>query len=119
VLAVVEEGTPLPDAAARRHLAELITRRAPSIRGYAVVCEGSGFRAAAVRAVSLSITMIVRQLRSDVFADVAAAARWLAPRFQVAPARSPSPREIEVAAAELRRLGAAGRPAPSRSGATL
>lgn len=120
VLAVVEEGAPLPDAAARRGLAELITRHALSIRGYALVCEGSGFRAAAVRAVSLSIAMIIRpQLANDVFTDTAAAARWLAPRFHLASGRAPSPLEIEGAAAELRRLGAAGRPALSRSGATL
>src|SRR5258706_3022512 len=60
LLTVVEMNAPLPDAKVRERLAAFLAEQGPKIKRSAVVFEGSGFRAAAVRGVVTGLTMLAR-----------------------------------------------------------
>ncbi|WP_437287418.1 serine/threonine-protein kinase [Sorangium sp. So ce406] len=61
LLTIVEGEAPLPQAAARRALARFLAEASAFIRCSAVVLEGSGFRAAAVRSVVTGLSLVARQ----------------------------------------------------------
>jgi hypothetical protein len=78
---VIEEGAPMPSSRARKALAAVLGRFADAIAASAVVCEGVGFRAAAVRGVVTGLTLIARQpYPHKAFPTVETASRWLAAR---------------------------------------
>ncbi|MFO0611616.1 MAG: hypothetical protein U0414_03440 [Polyangiaceae bacterium] len=80
MLTVVESGADMPDAPVRNALAELFHRVAPSVIASALVFEGTGFKAATVRALTTTLNMVTRQpFPHKVFATVAEASAWLAP----------------------------------------
>jgi hypothetical protein len=60
LLTIVEEGAPLPETAVRRELARLLDRGAGRTKKSAVVFEGSGFRAAAVRSVITGLALFAK-----------------------------------------------------------
>lgn len=81
MLTVVEAGADMPDAPVRNALAELFHRVAPSVIASALVFEGTGFKAATVRALTTTLNMVTRQpFPHKVFATVGEAAAWLAPQ---------------------------------------
>jgi hypothetical protein len=78
LLTVIEEGASLPPAEAREAVAIFLRTAAGKIRMSAVVHEGSGFRAAAVRSVVTGLSMLVRlPYPHEIFATVEQAAKWL------------------------------------------
>lgn len=78
ILVVIDPDQPVPDAATRMGITQLLERYAPHAIAIAQVPRGSGFMAAAVRAVLASITMVVRPpYPMRVFARDDEAIRWL------------------------------------------
>jgi hypothetical protein len=61
LLTIVESGAPLPPAPARDAIASFLASGSAFIKCSAVVFEGSGFRAAAVRSVVTGLTLMARQ----------------------------------------------------------
>jgi hypothetical protein len=61
LLTIVESGAPLPASAARNEIAEFLASGSRFIKCSAVVFEGSGFRAAAVRSVVTGLTLMAKQ----------------------------------------------------------
>jgi hypothetical protein len=61
LLTIVAEQAPMPSAAARQAVAEFLAHGSSYIKCSAVVMEGAGFRAAAVRSVVTGLTMLAKQ----------------------------------------------------------
>lgn len=79
VLQVVEPVAPPPDAAARNALSNVLRNAGKSVRGSAIVFEGTGFKMAAVRAIVTGLTMLARpEFPHVVFADLHEASAWVA-----------------------------------------
>lgn len=79
LLTIVEPTAPLPPPEAREALAIFLRSGGGRTRLSAVVHEGNGFRAAAVRSVVTGLAMLVRlPYPHEIFATVDQAARWLA-----------------------------------------
>jgi len=99
-LTIVEPGAPMPSAEAREALSLFLREAGDVIQLSAVVYEGAGFRAAAVRSVVTGISLVAKQpFPHKVFATVAAASSWMAPSLPVGPAAS---RDVIQAVADLR-----------------
>lgn len=80
-LIVVPQGSKLPESDARAVLSGLPTELGRGV-GVALAFEGSGFRAAAVRAVLSGIMLLSRhRVPHDVFPSVERAAGWLQPKL--------------------------------------
>lgn len=78
-LTIVEEGASLPAAAERAELTKFLAGAAHHIRRSAVVHEGVGFRAAAVRGVVTGLALLAQlPYPYQVFATLEQAALWLA-----------------------------------------
>lgn len=78
LLTVVEEDAPMPSYEAREAVAVFLRNGAGRIRMSAVVHEGAGFRAAAVRSVVTGIAMLSKvPFPHHIFATVEQAAKWL------------------------------------------
>lgn len=78
MLVIVNAANELPDAATREAMARDMKRHESFTRAMALVYEGDGFRAAAVRSVFVGLQMLSRQaLPTKVFAAVDEAAAWL------------------------------------------
>ncbi|HZU82320.1 MAG TPA: hypothetical protein VE987_05365 [Polyangiaceae bacterium] len=85
VLTVVEEHAPIPAPDVRAMMARFLLTRAPQIVLSAVVYEGTGFRAAAVRTVVTGLALVSKlPYRHKIFATVEDAARWFAESSPVA-----------------------------------
>lgn len=79
LLTIVEANAPVPEGHVRDSLAGFMKKGAGTIRSSAVVHEGSGFRAAAVRGVVTGLTLLARQpFPHRVFATADEGCRWLA-----------------------------------------
>jgi len=61
LLTIVAENAPLPPSAARNEVAAFLAEGSAFIKCSAVVFEGSGFRAAAVRSVVTGLTLLAKQ----------------------------------------------------------
>jgi|KBSMisStandDraft_5_1062788.scaffolds.fasta_scaffold557882_2 hypothetical protein len=61
LLTIVESGAPLPASSARNEIADFLASGSKFIKCSAVVFEGSGFRAAAVRSVVTGLTLMAKQ----------------------------------------------------------
>ena len=86
MLTIVEPGAPMPPAEARDALSEVLRDAGDIIKVSAVVFEGAGFRAAAVRSVVTGISLVAKQpYPHKVFATVDAAASWLSPSLPEGP----------------------------------
>lgn len=78
LLTVVEQNAPMPSPEAREAVAVFMKQGAGRIRMSAVVHEGAGFRAAAVRSVVTGFAMLAKvPYPHRVFATVEQAAKWL------------------------------------------
>jgi hypothetical protein len=78
LLTVVEEHVSMPSAEARAGLAVLMQMNAPYLVRSAVAYEGTGFKAAAIRAVSTGIALLSKHsFPHRIFSGVGAATAWL------------------------------------------
>jgi hypothetical protein len=101
---IIETGSRTLDSDSRAALTQLLNNGRRYIRCSAVVCEGAGFRAAAVRMI---VSGIVRMsdpgFPHEVFADVGSAVRAHASHFATSPILIDSlARELTAAIAEIR-----------------
>jgi serine/threonine-protein kinase len=94
-------GVGLPDATTRAVAVAVLAESQRWLLGTAVVIEGEGFAASAARAAYGMIQLAVKhRCPQAVFSDVAAAARWLAPKCRLVA----TPDELAAALAEARGL---------------
>jgi len=101
LITIVEAGAPLPPPEARQALGQLLADNASFIRYSAVVYEGNGFRASAVRGVVSSLTLLARPpYPHRVFATATEACTWFQRSFG---AEQVNGKELEIAIADLRR----------------
>jgi hypothetical protein len=79
LLTIVAPNAPMPPSVVRSAVAAFLAARAGQLIASAVVYEGAGFRAAAVRSVVTGVSMVSKPpYPHKVFSSVAAAARWFA-----------------------------------------
>lgn len=77
-LIVVEENSELPNPVARKLLEQLTLLLAPSCKVVAMIHEGSGFRAAAIRAILTSLVAISKQaFPYKIFKTVELGTTWM------------------------------------------
>ncbi len=77
LLTVVKEKAKMPPPRARQALADFLSESGDTVRVSAVVQEGAGFRAAAVRGLISGITMVAKQpFPHKIFATIEDASRW-------------------------------------------
>lgn len=77
VLQTVEEGAVPPDAAARSEFLRVLRESEKHVKHYSVLHEGSGFKAASVRAIMASVYMYTRpQFAHRLFSSLNEAAAW-------------------------------------------
>ena len=102
LLTVVEHGAPLPSSDARTALANILRYNADEVLASAVVMEGDGFRASAVRSVATGLALVARQpFPHRVFPRTLDATEWLAQRLSGEPG-SATAVEISRAMDEIR-----------------
>lgn len=106
IMIVVEKRAQLPESAARDALASLMHDASKWIQVSALVFEGTGFIAAAIRGVVTGISMLARQSFPHRVFDSVSDASVFIERKQSGTNRTPFvARRLETAVAELRRLG--------------
>ncbi len=99
MVVVVEEGCEMPDGPTREVMAGDMKRHESFTRHMALVYEGSGFRAAALRSIVAGLHFVSRQkVNTKVLSSVVDAATWLASQ----PGPNPAAAEIIAAVAEAR-----------------
>lgn len=82
LLTIVEKDAPIPSGDTRRALARVLGDFSSDIKASAVVFEGDGFSAAAVRSMVAGLTLVARQAYPHkVFANVSEACAWLGPQM--------------------------------------
>ena len=102
LLTVVEPNAPLPPGEVRDQLAALLGRL-PWITASAVVFEGKGFRAAAVRSVVTGLTLLAKQgYPHKVFATTEEGTSWLLQNMNLGPTAMPASRVLD----EVRKIRA-------------
>jgi hypothetical protein len=88
VMVLIHSNAPMPDEEVRRELVALFSRQSSRIRGLVWVIQGTGFQAAAVRAVLTSFSLAAKQTYPTYIAnDVRSALVWLLPLLEGASAR--------------------------------
>jgi hypothetical protein len=104
LLTIVEEMAPMPPTESRQSIASTLRDASDHIHASAVVFEGAGFRAAAVRSVVVGLTMLARQkFPHKVFGKLSDAATWMHATLGDALEEGFSAVELEKAVAEIRR----------------
>lgn len=103
LVTIIEPSAKLPESRERKRIAELLTEASDRIQVSALVFEGSGFLAAAIRSVVAGITLMAHQsFPHRIFESVHDAAHFIE-RRQLA--NNPAPfvaRDVELAVANLR-----------------
>ncbi|WP_437562178.1 hypothetical protein [Sorangium sp. So ce542] len=102
LLTVVEGEASLPPAGARKALASFLAQASSVIRCSAVVFEGSGFRAAAVRSVVTGLSLLARQRFPHKVCDIAEAGRMFAEILPAATGVGVSEAALRASLDELR-----------------
>jgi hypothetical protein len=78
LLTIIEKGAPMPSTEQREEVAVFLRSGSGRTRMSAVVIEGTGFRAAAVRSVVTGLAMLVRlPYPHEIFGTLEQAAKWL------------------------------------------
>ena len=99
---VIEPEAPLPEPNVRAQLAHLM-RDAEGINASAVIFEGTGFRAAAVRVVTTGMALVARQpYPHRVFSSTTSAAEWTAAQMARRGLPCPIASELDKAVQALR-----------------
>ena len=103
LLTIVEPEAPMPGRDERDALAALLKSFGTQIKASALVFEGEGFRAAAVRSVVVGLNLLARQpYPHRVFDAVSQAASWLAPLMSSAFASETTAPDMIAGIAEAR-----------------
>jgi hypothetical protein len=102
LLTIVETGAPLPSSAERKSIADFLAGGSSFIRCSAVIFEGSGFRAAAVRSVVTGLTLMARQAYPHKICDIEEAIRMFCEILPTATGRAVSPAAMRSSLADLR-----------------
>lgn len=102
LLTIVESGAPLPSSGPRKAIAEFLGEASAFIKCSAVIFEGSGFRAAAVRSVVTGLTLMARQKYPHKVCDLDEAVRMFAGILPQATGRGISEIELKSTLADLR-----------------
>jgi hypothetical protein len=103
LLTIVEANAPVPGAEVRKALAAVLADFSRDIKASAVVFEGQGFSAAAVRSVVTGLTLIARQAYPHkVFGSLGEAGAWMLPQLP----RQATQADLAAAVAGLRKLAA-------------
>ena len=103
LVTIVEQRAPLPPAPVRNAMAKFLADSASAIKCSAVVFEGEGFSAAAVRGVVTGLTLVARPAYPHkIFATVPQASAWSASSIVQAGEPRVNASEIVTAIAELR-----------------
>jgi len=102
LLTLVAAGAGLPSSSARRALSDLLAAGTDYVRCSAVIMEGSGFRAAAVRSVVTGITMLSKHPYPHEICDAERAAQMFGDRLLRATGKAPNTRTLRGAIESLR-----------------
>jgi hypothetical protein len=103
-LTFVEPGAPTPSSAARAELASLLREASPFTRASAVVYEGDGFQAAAVRSVVTGLALLARQkFPHKIFGKTIDASTWMVRELRGVLDPSVTPATVVTMTEELRR----------------
>lgn len=103
LLTIVESGAPLPSSGPRKAIAEFLGEASSFIKCSAVIFEGSGFRAAAVRSVVTGLTLMARQKYPHKVCDLDEGVRMFAGILPQATGVGINEAELKSTLAELRR----------------
>lgn len=103
LLTVISEVAPMPSSEARRALADLMSAHL-RIRCSAVIMEGTGFRAAAVRSVVTGLMLLSHHEYPHRMCDVDGAVKMYTDVMPGVTGRAWDPNKIRAAINELRRL---------------
>jgi hypothetical protein len=102
LLTIVSERAPMPASPVRQAVADFLGQGSTYIRGSAVLMEGTGFRAAAVRSVVTGLTMLAKQAYPHRVCSVPDAVSLLAHNLPGANGRAVNPAALRAAIDELR-----------------
>jgi hypothetical protein len=110
VLAVIEEDAPLPTTEVRSALVAALRRSTGKMQAYAVLYEGTGFTAAAVRSVVSSVGLLVRPaFPYKVLGRIEDACGWIAPHLKAGSNQGISAEDLAQGVRMLRRQAEARR----------
>lgn len=107
LLTIIESAASLPPSASRKAIAAFFEEASSFIKCSAVVFEGAGFRAAAVRSVVTGLTLMARQKFPHRVCDMAEAVQMFSSILPDATRQPVSPAALRASFAELRRRLAA------------
>jgi len=97
LLAIIDARSPLPDEETRRQINKTLERMDRHLRGLTYVIHGSGFQAAAVRAVIAGFTALKRRSYPlHVTGELQSALSWMLPRLEGGASRSGELEEVRV-----------------------
>jgi hypothetical protein len=104
LVTIIEAGAPVPSGASRAELAGLLRDANAYIQASAVVFEGDGFRAAAVRSVVTGLNLLARpKFEHKIFGDAGKAFAWLSTALRGLLDPSMTPAMLVAMTEELRR----------------
>jgi hypothetical protein len=103
-LTFVHPGAPIPSSTARSELAGLLRDASPFVQASAVVYEGDGFHAAAVRSVVTGLALLARQkFPHKIFGKTTDASAWLVTELRGVLDPSVTPAMLVAMTQDLRR----------------
>lgn len=102
LLTIVSEKAPMPASAARHAVADFLAQGSTYIKCSAVLMEGTGFRAAAVRSVVTGLTMLAKQAYPHRVCSLPDAVTLLSRTLPAASGRAVNPTALHAAIDELR-----------------
>lgn len=102
LLTIVSEKAPMPASPARQAVASFLTHGSSYIKCSAVLMEGTGFRAAAVRSVVTGLTMLAKQAYPHRVCSVPDAVSMLSRELPVASGQAINPTALRAAIDDLR-----------------
>jgi hypothetical protein len=98
VMLIVEDTFALPDESTRKKVTDLLNRWSSRMKRQAIVHEGSGFLAAALRAMYVVMETVVRtKFPWKIFSSVDASLAWMAEEFRDKDGRPVSPADLRRA----------------------
>jgi hypothetical protein len=102
LLTIVSAGAPMPTSPVRQAVADFLAQGSAYIKCSAVLMEGTGFRAAAVRSVVTGLTMLAKQAYPHRVCSVHDAVSMLAQTLSAASGRAIDSAALRVAIDDLR-----------------
>ena len=104
MLTIIGASAPLPASAARKALAQLLAEGSEFIKCSALLIEGAGFRASAVRSVVTGLTLLAQQAYPHRVCDVDEAVRLFSRHVPCATGEAISQSALRISIDQLRQL---------------